>query len=191
MIHPVSQVRTAVRGARFDPRTVLVGLVLLFLAALSGFALAGMTAAKAERVAAPVAQLCRENTATSVDLTAAGACEAARSAATAGPYVITEAGAPGTDGDPGVDGRPGADGSDGRPGADGVSLPGTPGTPGTDGVAGTDGVDGVSPACLDEPAQCRGADGRDGTDGRDGIDGIDGRDGADGADGRDGSAVAS
>lgn len=191
MIHPVSQVRTAVRGARFDPRTVLVGLVLLFLAALSGFALAGLMATKTDALITPVAQLCRANTATSIDLTTSGACGAAADARQVGPVTVTQAGAPGDDGDPGVDGRPGADGSDGRPGADGVSLPGTPGTPGTDGVAGTDGVDGVSPACLAEPMACRGADGRDGTNGVDGADGKDGTNGADGADGRDGSAVAS
>lgn len=191
MIHPVSQVRTAVRGARFDPRTVLVGLVLLFLAALSGFALAGLMATKTDALITPVAQLCRANTATSIDLTTSGACGAAADARQVGPVTVTQAGAPGDDGSDGTDGRDGTDG------VDGVSIPGrdgTNGTNGTNGLNGADGdagADGVSPACLAEPMACRGADGRDGTNGVDGADGKDGTNGADGADGRDGSAVAS
>ena len=134
MIHPVADMRSAVRRARFDPRLVVVGFVLMFLAALSGFGLAQSIASKADKVITPVANLCRQNTATSVDLTSSGACGAADEARTAGPYVITKAGPPGTPGDDGAPGKPGEDGKDG--------LAGTPGVPGRDGEPGTDGAPG-------------------------------------------------
>lgn len=198
MIRPVAEMRSVVRHARFDPRAVLAGLVLLFLAALGGFGLAAVTASKADEVITPVATICRANTAASIELTSAGACSAADRARQAGPYVITKAGAAGDDGAPGRDGK---DGVAGQPG--GAGTAGTPGTPGRDGAPGEDGTDGeagvsgaaapsaepgpsgepgqpgISPPCLDEPRQCRGADGRDGVDGQDGRDG------------RDGSATAS
>lgn len=44
-------------------------------------------------------------------------------------------------------------------------IPGAPGADGPPGPAGPPGRDGDSPACLSEPAQCRGSDGQDGSDG--------------------------
>lgn len=187
MIHPVTEVRAAIRHARFDPRAVVAGLVLMFLAAVGGFGLAGVTASKADEVITPVANICRANTAASIELTTAGACSAADRARQAGPYVITKAGTPGDDGDPGRDGKdgvagsPGDEGQPGTPGQPGASgEPGTPGedgTPGEAGVSGEPGAPGASPPCLDEPTQCRGpegAQGQPGTPGRDGADGAPG-----------------
>ena len=189
MIHPVADMRSAVRRARFDPRLVVVGFVLMFLAAFGGFALAQTIASKADKVITPVAHLCRANTAASVELTSAGACAAADSARTAGPYVITKAGAPGEDGTPGAPGTPGAAGEDGkdgigRDGKDGAEgkagTDGTPGEDGAEGEPGEDGEPGSSPPCLDEPGGCRGADGAPGTPGADGADGAPGAPGAQG-----------
>jgi len=147
---------------------VLLGSILMFMAAVAGWTLAGVMASKADRVIEPVAQICRQNTAASVELTSSGTCAAADQARQAGPYVVTNAGGDGADGD---DGRDGADavsvpGRDGRNGTDGENgADGTDGEDGTDGDDGMDGVDGQSPPCLTEPMQCRGADGRDGRDG--------------------------
>lgn len=71
-------------------------------------------------------------------------------------------------------------GVDGPPGADGL--------PGRDGLNGRDGVDGISPPCLAEPTQCRGADGAPGAPGKDGADGAAGSPGAPGRDGAPGPA---
>jgi hypothetical protein len=74
-----------------------------------------------------------------------------------------------------------------------VPPPGEPGMDGSAGPAGPAGAAGLSPACLFEPAQCRGpagpsgADGAPGVDGEDGTDGATGPAGADGADGLDGT----
>ena len=177
----------ALRSARFDPRTVLAGSVLMFLAAIGGFALAGVTAHKADQVATPVAAICRANTAASIELTSSGACAAADEARTAGPYVITKIGEPGDDGAPGEPGRPGDPGIPGAPGKPGLDgKDGAAGKPGNDGAPGEDGADGEpgsNPPCLDEPDQCRGEDGEDGADGADGQDGQDGAPGKDGAKG--------
>jgi hypothetical protein len=190
MIHPVAQVRSAVAHARFDPRAVLVGLVLMFLAALGGWGLAGVTASKADKVITPVAEICSQRSAASAELANLGTCAAANDARRAGPYVITRAGAPGDAGAPGTPGKPGGLGAPGTPGTPGVNgtngtngLAGQNGTNGVDGLAGTNGVDGLSPPCLAEPAMCQGRDGRDGVDGQPGRDGVDGQPGRDGAQG--------
>lgn len=177
----MTRIREITGRARFDPRMVTIGILVLVLAGLGGFALAGWTAAKADRLVTPVSDLCRQSDATAVHLTLAGACEAADQARQVGPYKVTTAVAePGRDGVDGLDGIAGQPGTPGAPGQDAAPAP-TPApeaTPGRDGEAGTDGEPGESPPCLSEPTQCRGADGRDGIDGTDGQDGRDGRDGA-------------
>lgn len=60
----------------------------------------------------------------------------------------------------------------GRPGADGP-----PGPAGPAGPQGPAGRDGVGPACLADPAQCRGVNGLDGSDGVDGAPGAPGQPG--------------
>lgn len=190
----VSRVHAAVRGARFDPRMVLAGVTLLFLAALAGFGLAQVAMNKADKVATPVAAICRSNSAASIELTTSGACTAADEASTVGPYVITEEGEPGEpgeqgpEGEPGRPGEPGADstvpgpvGPSGEPGADGE--PGDEGPEGEPGDQGEPGEPGSDPPCLDEPDGCRGAPGEDGADGAPGEDGSDGAPGEDGAQG--------
>ena len=192
MIRPVSQMRSAVARARFDPRMVLAGLVLMFLAAVGGFGLAGLTAAKADKVITPVTELCQRPSAAAMELRNTGACGAADDARQAGPYVITKVGEVGPSGDPGPPGVPGTNGQPGNAGQPGdQGQPGQPGDPGQagqtapclsqpsqcqgpQGEPGKDGEPGVSPACLSEPGQCRGTDGKDGADGRDGKDGAPG-----------------
>lgn len=80
-----------------------------------------------------------------------------------------ERGLTGATGAPGRDGRDGVDGSDGSDGLDGSD--GRPGPPGANGTNGVDGQDGVTPPCMAEPTQCRGADGEDGRDGAQGPQG--------------------
>jgi len=68
---------------------------------------------------------------------------------------------------------------------------GADGTPGAPGPAGSPGTNGVTPACLSDSSQCRGADGTPGKDGADGAPGQPGADGAPGAPGADGRPPAS
>jgi hypothetical protein len=168
-------VRTTLQNARFDPRRVVAGMVIMFVVAVGGWSLAWVMGGKIDAVVAPVAQTCRENTSAAAELALSGACLAADQARQAGPYVITKAG------DDGADGTNGTDGTNGRDGVNGFTpacyftpgqcqgRDGTNGTNGTNGVStdgkdgndGTNGTDGQSPPCLAEPGQCRGADGRD------------------------------
>lgn len=80
-----------------------------------------------------------------------------------------EPGAKGDQGDQGSTGERGPKGDKGDPGGRGPA--GTNGSNGTNGTSGTNGQDGVTPPCMAEPTQCRGADGEDGTDGQDGAQG--------------------
>lgn len=112
-------------------------------------------------VADPLLRLCREDP--TIRDRVGRACDTASQAVTE----VAVRGARGLPGTPGVAGTPGIAGQDGRDGVDGIGTPGTPGTPGEDGA------DGMSPPCLSEPGQCRGAPGKDGQDGQDGVDGAD------------------
>lgn len=168
-------VRDKLDNARWDPRRVAVGMVIMFLVAVCGWGLAWVMGGKIDAVVAPVAQTCRENTTAAAELVLSGACEAAEQARQAGPYVITKAGDDGTDG---TNGTNGADGNDGDRGADGFTpacyftpaqCQGRDGTNGTNGADGGNGADGATPPCLTEPMQCRGADGVNGANGADGA----------------------
>jgi hypothetical protein len=116
---------------------------------------------KAKDAATEVDQLCAEGGQVGEELERRGACDEARDVLDS---PLPERGATGADGEPGRDGVDGRDGQPGTAGRDGE--PGTDGEPGADG---TDGRDGVTPPCLAEPNQCRGADGRDGVAGEDGA----------------------
>lgn len=65
-------------------------------------------------------------------------------------------------------------------------IPGPTGPSGRDGANGRDGRDGVTPVCMSEPPQCRGADGEPGEAGASGTPGQDGQNGQDGTPGKDG-----
>lgn len=173
----------ALGRARFDPRMVVAGFVLLALGTVSGYVVADQAVTKAGQVAAPVTAICQQGGPAGAQLADTGACGAAADAADGiGPFVSVPgpAGADGARGAPGADsqvpGPPGGPGKAGEPGADSK----VPGPPGKDGADGEDGADGVSPACLSEPGQCRGKDGAPGEPGKDGAPGRDGADGAQG-----------
>lgn len=173
----LDKARSAVRHARFDPRYVLAGLVLMMLSSLGGFALAGFAAQKADKLAEPVTMLCDRGGSTAADLGNSGACGAAQSATQLGPY-IREIGVAGARGATGERGAAGADSTvPGRTGERGAG-----GTDGVDGISGTDGVDGRDGR--------DGVDGQDGAPGEPGTDGVDGQDGAPGADGAPGEPGA-
>lgn len=80
---------------------------------------------------------------------------------------------PGPQGTQGERGEKGSPGPSGPPGPAGPAVTGPPGpvvvgpdgSDGKDGRDGRDGRDGVTPACLSEPGQCRGADGAPGARG--------------------------
>lgn len=181
----VAGTRHPLRNARFDPRMVIAGFVVLAL----GVATLGLTTeragSKADEVAAPVAVLCQEGGTTGARLAQSGACSAAANVQQGtGPFRSEVQ--VGADGKPGAPGQPGVPGAS-QPGAPG--QPGTSGTPGAIGQAGINGVDGVSPACLAEPDLCRGVNGIDGINGVNGASGLPGKagePGAPGAPGRDG-----
>lgn len=176
------------RNARFDPRAVLAGIVLLFLVSVSGYIWGDQAARKADEVAAPVAQLCQQGGATGAKLRDSGACGAAGEVVQGtGPFrsdIVGLRGVAGSPGGVGTPGRPGADstvpgspGKAGEPGAD-STIPGADGQPGangTDGLPGLDGTDGDA-----------GVDGLPGLDGANGVDGAPGAPGPPGADGKDG-----
>jgi hypothetical protein len=66
-------------------------------------------------------------------------------------------------------------------------IPGPEGQSGRDGTNGRDGRDGVTPPCVSEPPQCRGADGEPGEPGEAGPSGQGGQNGQDGTPGKDGT----
>lgn len=187
----VAGTRTALRvphlrDARFDPRLVLIGLLLLASGTVGGFAMAGQARQAADDVAAPVAALCQEGGPTGAQLADTGACTAAQSTGV-GPFqseLVTgangargPAGATGQPGQstPGTAGAPGTTGTGGTPGTNGAA-----GTPGVAGTGGTTGADGVTPACVSEPGQCRGPEGSPGKPGDPGASGAPGAAGMDG-----------
>lgn len=156
---------------RFDRRFVLAGVIILVVATITGWSVADVAIARADRVAVPVASLCLGNTAARWELIDSGACQAASAARKVGPY---------------VNGRflgtgPAEDGS-GLAERGPAGLPGAPGTPGLPGSAAPvpivptvlvtptpapdpTGARALMPPCFYEPAQCRGADGADGAPG--------------------------
>lgn len=167
------------RNARFDPRRVVFGFVLLIIASLLGYMWGDQAARKADEVAAPVAQLCERGGSTGAALATSGACGAAGQVAEGtGPFRSEVVGLRGVAGAPGTIGITGQSGVNGAPG-----IAGTPGGIGTNGARG---VDGVSPTCLAETTVCRGADGTPGANGLNGTDGANGLNGTDGANGADG-----
>lgn len=173
-----------IAARRFDPKAVLLGVVILVLLniVVSGFFY--LSSKQADALATPVVAVCKEGGAAAMQLNSRGACRAAGDVSTGvGPYkseteVVAgepgETGAEGAPGDQGIAGAPGANatgvpgvpgtnatGVPGAPGLNATGEPGKPGDPGAD-ATGEPGEPGQSPPCLSEPTQCRGPEGQPG-----------------------------
>ena len=145
------QVRYRLGQAQFNPKAVVAGFVILLVGLMGGFTLFAIASNQADKVAAPVAQLCQQGGQTGQQLAVTGACQAAGQRSTGtGPYkselVAGPAGPTGPAGDQGVPGPPGRPGADSTvPGPAGPSGPAGPaGVNGTDGADGADGEPGES-----------------------------------------------